>query len=70
MFHQMQKRLKKEIESLAPKNADVKVSAPAARKNSVWNGGAILVNLFEPKHWISREEYAEHGAQIIHKKCF
>jgi len=70
MFRQIEKRLKKEIESLAPKNANVSVFAPASRKNSVWTGGAILASLFAQKQWVNRTEYAEYGVSIIHKKCF
>jgi len=64
-------RLEKELKLLAPVTMTVKIVAPAERKYSVWIGGSILASLssFEDM-WISRQEYDQAGAGIVHRKCF
>lgn len=71
MFPGMGPRMTKEITKRAPDNMKVKVVTPVERKYSVWIGGSILASLstFEPM-WVTRKEYDEVGAGIIHKKCF
>jgi actin-related protein len=49
----------------------VKILATEERKFLVWIGGSILSSLSSFLNmWISRNEYAEYGATIVHKKCF
>ncbi|XP_069123660.1 actin-5 [Argopecten irradians] len=71
MFPGVADRMSKEVASLAPELIKVRVVAPPERKYSVWIGGSILASLstFE-QMWISRQEYNESGAGIIHRKCF
>lgn len=71
MYPGLPERLNKELSLLAPKSIKVKVIAPPERKYSVWIGGSILASLssFQPM-WISKEEYEECGANIVHRKCF
>ena len=40
-------------------------------KYAVWQGGAVASKLdsFKP-NWITKEEYEEYGATILHRKCF
>ena len=40
------------------------------RKYTVWMGGAILASLgtFQ-EHWITKAEYEESGADIVHERC-
>ncbi|XP_026025217.1 actin-1-like [Astatotilapia calliptera] len=47
------------------------IIAPPERKYSVWIGGSILASLstFQDM-WISKQEYDESGASIVHRKCF
>lgn len=49
----------------------IKVVAPAERKFLVWIGGSILSSLstFQTM-WITKAEYNETGATIVHRKCF
>jgi len=70
MFKNIDTRIKLELERLAPAAVDIKILAPAERKYSVWIGGSILSSLstFE-EMWITREEYDEAGATIVHRKC-
>ena len=44
---------------------------PSENKFAIWQGGAIASNL-EPfkSQWITKEEYEESGATIVHRKCF
>jgi actin beta/gamma 1 len=71
MFEGLQERMQKEITALAPAGNKIRVLAPAERKYSVWIGGSILSSLttFE-QMWISKQEYDEVGAAIVHRKCF
>merc|ERR1711900_72495 len=70
MFSQVDERMKKEIEALAPASMNIKIIAPPERKYSVWIGGSILSSLstFE-EMWITKDEYDESGPAIVHRKC-
>ncbi|XP_056436727.1 uncharacterized protein LOC130374150 isoform X1 [Gadus chalcogrammus] len=67
-------RLQRELGRLEPggPGGRVRVSSPADRGSSVWRGGAALASMPAPGGcaWISREEYEEHGPQIVFRKCF
>ncbi|KAL4451638.1 hypothetical protein ABPG75_007300 [Micractinium tetrahymenae] len=72
-FAALRDRLEKEVTDLAPQMAKVKVICPASsveRRYSVWIGGSILASLgtFQ-QMWMSRAEYQEYGAGLIHKKA-
>ena len=71
MFKDLPERLNKELVNLAPSAVKVKVVAPPERKYSVWIGGSILSSLstFQTM-WITKQEYDDAGAQIVHSKCF
>lgn len=62
-------RLTKEMKALAPR-MKIAVVAPPERKYSCWIGGSVLSSLtaFQEK-WISKGEYNESGAAIVHRKC-
>ncbi|ORD97409.1 ACT [Hepatospora eriocheir] len=64
-------RLEDEIVKLAPSGTNVQIIAPSERKYTVWIGGSILssLNTFNDL-WITREEYRDHGAAIVHRKTF
>lgn len=70
MYAGIGERMNKEITGLAPSSVKIKVVAPPERKFSVWIGGSILSSLstFQAM-WITREEYDEAGATIVHRKC-
>jgi len=71
MYPGINDRLAKEISALAPTSVKVKVVAPNERKFSVWIGGSVLSTLatFQTM-WVTRQEYDEAGASIVHRKCF
>ncbi|EZG83581.1 actin [Gregarina niphandrodes] len=64
-------RLEREVVKMAPASQKVKVIAPPERKYSVWIGGSIVASLstFDTM-CISKNDYAEEGASIVHRKCF
>ena len=71
MFPGFADRLQKELTALAPNTKKIDVIAPPERKYSAWIGGSILASLPTFKSmWISKEEYDESGASIVHRKCF
>jgi actin beta/gamma 1 len=63
-------RLEKEMDAKAPKPGMITVLASQDRYYSVWTGGSTLSSLstFESQ-WITKEEYEENGAEIVHRKC-
>eukprot|EP00741_Cyanophora_paradoxa_P025006 tig00000319_g24138.t1 len=64
-------RLLNEVRKLAPKGIKIRISAPPERKYSTWIGGSILASLATfKKMWVTSEEFAEEGVNIIHKRCF
>ena len=70
-FSGLPERLTKEVKYLVPKTIknDVTVIAVPERKYSIWIGGSLLSSLSTFKNmWITKEEYNENGASIIHKK--
>ncbi|KAL1206915.1 putative actin-5 [Cardamine amara subsp. amara] len=71
MFPGIADRMNKEINALAPASMKIKIVAPPERKYSVWIGGSILASLdtFQ-QMWVTKAEYEENGAAIVHRKCF
>ena len=70
MFEGIGERLLKEVESRAPKSISVKVIASPDRRYAVWRGGSTLTSLSTfASMWITKEDYEEHGASIVHRKC-
>lgn len=71
MFPGLAERLSKELGAAAPAAMKVKVISSEERKYSVWIGGSILSSLstFQTS-WVTRQDYQEAGAAIVHRKCF
>ena len=70
MYEGIGERLLKEIESRAPKSINVKVIASPDRRFAVWRGGSTLTSLSTfASMWVTKEDYDEHGATIVHRKC-
>ncbi|KAG5612301.1 hypothetical protein H5410_023582 [Solanum commersonii] len=70
MFPGIAECMNKEITALAPRGTKIKVVAPPERKYSTWIRGSILasVNSFG-RMLITKGEYDEFGASIVHRKC-
>jgi len=70
MYEGIDTRLASEMTNLAPSAMKIKVVAPPERKFSVWLGGSLLSSLSTfSTMWITRAEYEESGAAIVHRKC-
>ncbi|WP_295393393.1 actin, cytoplasmic 2 [uncultured Thiodictyon sp.] len=63
-------RMKKEISALAPPGMPVNVIARPERRYSPWIGGSIFgsSSVFQ-QMWITKEQYDESGASIVHSQC-
>jgi len=75
MFSGFTDRLMKELTPLVnpivPNNVKIKMIAPQKRYMSSYVGGSILASLSSFKDlWITKSEYQEQGASIVHRKCF
>ena len=75
MFEGIGARMDKELSALIAKvvpgrTYTVKAATPPMRKFSTWLGGSTIASLssFEPM-WITKAEYKEVGASVVHKKC-
>lgn len=70
LFLGFAERLQAELTLLAPANMRVQVEAPPERKFGAWLGGSIFgaLNGFQ-ELWVSKQEFQESGAGIIHRKC-
>jgi len=73
-------RLQRQIPEISPQNVKVKVvsgggggsgsSSGSERRFSSWVGGSILSSLGSfQQMWMSRQEFEEHGAIMIERKC-
>ena len=70
MYEGLADRLKQEITKLAPAGAEIRVIASADRKFAVWKGASTLASLSTfSASWVTAEDYQEHGAAVIHRKC-
>ena len=71
LFESLAERMWFEMHTLAPTSNKIKVLAPPKRKYCPWLGGSILSSLSTfQSMWITKQEYDEHGPNIIHRKCF
>ena len=70
LYQGLPDRLEKELDAMCPNTGMVKIIASGDRYYSVWTGGSTLSSLstFESQ-WITKEEYEENGAEIVHRKC-
>jgi actin len=71
MIKYLDKRLEKELNVLKPQlMGKIKTIVLPERCYSVWIGGSLLSSMptFD-NTWIYKKEYADYGAQIIHRKC-
>lgn len=70
MYEGIADRLKSELVERAPSGAEIRIVAAADRKYAVWKGGSTLASLSTfSSSWVTREDYDEHGASVVHRKC-
>lgn len=72
LFTGLRDRLDRELQEHAPQAAKIKVVSPAnsiERRFSAWIGGSILASLGSFQQlWMSKKEFEEHGASLMHRK--
>ena len=73
LFQSIRERFEAELTAIAPSMMKVKVTASSnaiEKRYSTWIGGSILSSLgtFQ-QMWMSKFEYKEHGAGLMHKKA-
>uniref|UniRef100_A0A182MX72 Actin n=1 Tax=Anopheles culicifacies TaxID=139723 RepID=A0A182MX72_9DIPT len=70
MLNGFAERLQKELTTLVPSEYRCKVVTTQHPTLSVWAGGCMVAQspLFQ-QQWVTKQEYEEHGADIIHQKC-
>lgn len=70
LFDGLADRMAKELKALAPASMNVKVIAPPERRSSAWIGGSRWASEgISDDTWITKQEYEDLGAHIVHKKC-
>ena len=73
MFTSMRERVEGALFDHAPQNVRTKVIASmnsVERRFATWIGGSILASLGSFQQLcMSKQEYEEHGASLIGKKC-
>lgn len=70
MYEGIADRLKQELVNRAPAGAEIRIVASADRKYAVWKGGSTLASLSTfHSSWVTAEDYQEHGAAVIHRRC-
>lgn len=70
MFPSIGQRMEREVRRLAPATMTTKFLTPVGRKDATWLGGSILASCSNfSKTVVSRAEYEESGASIVHQKC-
>ena len=71
MFNGIEKRLAKEMNQLAPSTEKITIISSPERKYFSWIGASIFASLSSMENmWVTKNDYDENGAQIIHRKCF
>jgi actin-related protein 2 len=52
------------------KKFQLKIEDPPRRRTAVFSGGSILAQIMDnsPEFWISKQEWAEHGASVLQRK--
>jgi len=69
-FVGLPERLKNELTDALPAGTDVRVVAEAFRRFAVWRGASTLSSLSSfASQWVTKQEYEELGAPILHRKC-
>jgi actin len=71
MFKGIKERVTKEVSNLVTNSVKIKVIAQPERLYSSWIGGSILASLSTFQQMcVSKKEFDEFGAGIVHRKCF
>lgn len=67
----LEDRLLQELTAISPDKLEFNIISVPNRKYLVWIGGSIMASLSSFKlMWLTRNDYNEFGASIVHSKCF
>lgn len=70
MYEGISERLNEELKSRVPKSITTKIIASPDRRFAVWGGGSTITSISSfASMWITKKDYDEHGATIVHRKC-
>ena len=70
MFKGLAERLKSELIKLAPEGTEINVISSPKLKYGSWYGAAIIIPWYwQAEKWITRQDYEEHGVNIIKRKA-
>eukprot|EP00742_Colponemidia_sp_Colp-10_P018600 GILJ01021498.1.p1 GENE.GILJ01021498.1~~GILJ01021498.1.p1 ORF type:complete len:266 (+),score=14.40 GILJ01021498.1:37-798(+) len=72
LFKGLPERLTREVSNYLPASVQPSVIAPPERKYTAWIGASIFTSIHaaSPRMWITKADYDESGAGIVHQKCF
>jgi actin beta/gamma 1 len=70
LFDKFDERVQREVAALAPKGTTTRAVAFPDRQYAAWVGGSVMgaMSTF-PCMWVSKNEYDDYGASIVHRKC-
>jgi actin len=67
----MDERVQREVSALAPSGVTTRAVAFPDRKYATWLGGSVMGALRTfPSMWVTKNEYDDYGASIVHRKTF
>ena len=69
MFNGVTERLQKEMKCLVTSGVEVNIISHPHRKYLSFIGGTPFCQCMRKEEWISKAEYDEIGASIVHMKC-
>jgi len=70
LTERLHSRLNELVPQMSMKVKLISPPTPQERRFSVWIGGSILASLGSFQQlWISKQEFEEHGASIIQRRC-
>ena len=68
LFQGFGDRLLHEVRARSPSHTRIRISAPPERIHSTYVGGSILASLATFKSmWVTKQEYEEHGINVLHR---
>merc|ERR1712070_138911 len=71
LVHKTSMDCEEDVQKKVAESVKVKVTAPPERRVSAWIGGSILSSLEQfQAMWITKEEFVEHGVNIVNRNCF
>lgn len=73
LYSNLMNQILNKVSEIAPPNAKVKgvtMVTPEERVYSGWIGGSIVTSLSSfQSYWVGKQEWKEHGVNMIEKKC-